>query len=112
MKSMSSACPVFSGLPEVAVRRLGSLAPGGMFGAMLANKFEPFSIVAASAQVECYGLCDKDMRQLPSSLLHLMRDVLEHQKEYRVNRCDTPAGNILGMVPKTIAGYGGTMQKP
>lgn len=94
--------PVFSGLPEVAHRRLGCLAPGGMFGSLVPNRYEPFSIVATTSQCDIYQLCAQDMRRLPESILRLLKDVLEHQNSWRINRCDSPAGNILGVVPQTV----------
>lgn len=94
--------PVFSGLPEVAQRRLGCLATGGLFGSLVPNRYEPFSVVVTTSQCDVYRLSAQDLRRLPDSLLRNLRDVLEHQSSWRINRCDSPAGSILGVVPKKM----------
>jgi CRP-like cAMP-binding protein len=98
----SKNMPVFSGLPEVGHRRLGCLAPGGMFGSLYVNKYEPFSIVATTSPCDVYRLSKDDARRLPESILRGLRGVLEDQRMWRVTRCDSTAGNILGIVPQTL----------
>lgn len=93
--------PVFCGLPEVGHRRLGCLAPGGMFGSLYPSRYEPFSIIATTSPCDTYCLSREDMKTLPNSILHLLRDVLDSQNNWRVTRCDSPAGSILGTVPRT-----------
>lgn len=96
--------PVFSGLPEVGNRRLGCLAgpPGGMFGSIYSDRYEPFSIVVTTPQCDVYRLARDDMRRLPELVLRGLRDVLDNQNTWRVGRCDSPAGSILGTVPATL----------
>jgi CRP-like cAMP-binding protein len=101
MESLKNV-PVFCGLPEVGNRRLGSLVPGGMFGSLYPHRYEPFSIVATTSPCDVYRLSREDMRRLPEAILRSLRDSIDSLNQWRVGRCDSPAGTIVGTVPRTL----------
>lgn len=114
MDSLPQA-PVFSGLPEVGHRRIGVLAPGGMFGSLATDRYEPFSVVASSSPCNVYRFSREDARRLPEPVVRGMRSLLESQSSWRVARCDSPASSdLLGTVPKMLArppGAGGPRRR-